>query len=227
MPSAIDSRAAGETRPRPFVDRFTLWNRKLHYYLGLYFLFFVWLFAFTGLLLNHGAWRFFEFWPNRKVSTFERPIEPPSPGADRDRARDLMRQLAIDGEISWPNINSDPRRLAFRVSRPGQTFEIQADLDQRRAKIERTAINGWGTMRVIHIFTGVRWGDPKEQRDWILTTVWAISMDALAIGLIVMVLGSYYMWYVLKPKRRWGLVALGLGLASCGWFVFGVRWIYS
>ena len=28
-------------------------NRRAHYYLGLYFLFFLWLFAFTGLLLNH------------------------------------------------------------------------------------------------------------------------------------------------------------------------------
>ena len=32
------------------------WNRKLHFYLGLYFLFFLWLFSLTGLMLNHGQW---------------------------------------------------------------------------------------------------------------------------------------------------------------------------
>ena len=35
---------------------FETWNKKLHYYLGLYFLLFLWLFSFTGLLLNHPRW---------------------------------------------------------------------------------------------------------------------------------------------------------------------------
>src|SRR5512137_2416896 len=50
-----------------------LWNRKLHYYLGLFTLLFVWLFAFTGLLLNH-PWKFAEFWDSRQQSTSEREI---------------------------------------------------------------------------------------------------------------------------------------------------------
>jgi len=191
----------------------------------LYFLFFLWLFAFTGLLLNHGAWKFFEFWPNRKVTGWERQIEPPPAGSDRDRARDVMRQLGMAGEIGWPNPRVEPNHLNFRVSRPGQTFEIQADLNQRRVKVERTQINGWGTLRVLHTFTGVRLGEPREQRDWILTAVWALSMDALSVGLIVMVLGSLYMWWGLKPKRMPGLAALALGIAGCGWLVFGLRWI--
>jgi hypothetical protein len=46
-------------------------------------------------------------------------------------------------------------------------------------------------------------------------------MDALAIGLIVMVLGSYYMWYRLKKKRALGIVVLSAGVLSCGLFVSG------
>jgi hypothetical protein len=38
------------------VRDFERWNRKLHYYLGLYFLFFLWLFSATGLMLNHQQW---------------------------------------------------------------------------------------------------------------------------------------------------------------------------
>ncbi|HEX6070876.1 MAG TPA: hypothetical protein VFZ18_13670, partial [Longimicrobiaceae bacterium] len=37
------------------------WTRRLHYYLGLYFLLFIWLFSLTGLLLNHSDWGFAEF----------------------------------------------------------------------------------------------------------------------------------------------------------------------
>ena len=46
-------------------------------------------------------------------------------------------------------------------------------------------------------------------------------MDALAVGLLVMVFGSYYMWYRLKPKRTLGWIALSAGVISCGLFVFG------
>src|SRR4051794_33834212 len=113
-----------------------LWSRKLHYYLGLYFLFFVWLFAFTGLLLNHGSWQFAEFWPNRKVSNFERAIEPPAYGDREEQAKAVMRQLGIHGEIQWGSTTEE--RLEFQVNRPGQNFAVKADLGQRLARVERT-----------------------------------------------------------------------------------------
>jgi hypothetical protein len=79
-------------------------------------------------------------------------------------------------------------------------------------------------MHVLHTFIGVRQGDTRNARDWALTTVWALSMDAVAAGLIVMVLSSYVMWYQLKQKRRGGIIALGLGFVTCiaflrAWFV--------
>jgi hypothetical protein len=46
-------------------------------------------------------------------------------------------------------------------------------------------------------------------------------MDALAAALIVMVLGSYYMWYRLKAKRLLGVAVLAAGVLSCGVFVVG------
>ena len=46
-------------------------------------------------------------------------------------------------------------------------------------------------------------------------------MDALAAGLIVMVLGSYYMWWRLKTHKALGAAVLALGMASCGVFAAG------
>jgi hypothetical protein len=48
-------------------------------------------------------------------------------------------------------------------------------------------------------------------------------MDAVASGLIVMVVTSYIMWYQLKPKRRGGILALALAFLSCALFVAGLR----
>ena len=226
MPSVTDRIRVAESRRR-FADTFELWNRKVHFYLGLYFLFFLWLFAFTGLLLNHSGWRFQQFWPNRKISTFERQIQPPPSGSDLEQARDLMRQLGIQGEIAMPITRPAPDRLEFRANRPGHMSDVKADLKQGRATVGITNINFWGIIRVLHTFTGVRAADPGKERNWVLTTVWALSMDAVAAGLIVMVFGSLYMWWGLKRKRKLGMVALGLGIAVCGFFLFGLRWLYS
>ena len=54
-----------------------------------------------------------------------------------------------------------------------------------------------------------------------LTTVWVLAMDAMAAGLVAMVLGSYYMWYRLKAKRRLGLIVLAAGFLSCAAFLAG------
>ncbi|MCC6586965.1 MAG: hypothetical protein IT168_09765 [Bryobacterales bacterium] len=199
-----------------------IWNRKGHYYLGLYFLFFLWLFAFTGLLLNHG-WQFAEFWPNRTVTRFEREIQVPPTGADLNRARRAMSQLGITGEIEWTGESKDPALFQFRAVRPGKISTVAIDIARGNATVEQIAFNGWGTMRVLHTFTGVRRGDARNGRDWALTTVWVLAMDAVSAGLILMVLSGIYMWWRVPGKRRAGLAALMLGITLCGGFVFGLR----
>jgi hypothetical protein len=52
-------------------------------------------------------------------------------------------------------------------------------------------------------------------------------MDAIAAGVIFMVLTSFYMWWGLAGKRLFGLAALALGTAVCWLFVLGLQWIYA
>jgi hypothetical protein len=205
----------------------TRWNRKLHYYLGLYLLFFVWLFSCTGLLLNHSQWKFAEFWENRRQISEERDIAVPGAQGDLAQAQDLMHQLGIRGELEWTTTRKETNRFDFRVSRPGVIYEIKADFDRRKAAVQRIELNAWGVMRILHTFTGVRIDDSHaNQRDWIFTSLWAYAMDATAAGLILMVLSSYGMWFELPGKRRVGAVVLLLGVLSCGLFCFGLNWIF-
>jgi hypothetical protein len=227
MPSVTEQLTPEKNFFRRFADTFEVWNRRLHFYIGLFLLFFLWLFAFTGLLINHSSWTFAEFWPNRKQADAVQYIAHPPPGSDLEQAKDIMRQLGIEGEIEWATTRSDPSRFEFQVTRPRHGYQIIADLTQNRVTVHSYKLNVWGLMRVLHTFTGVRMGDPKNQRDWRLTTLWAYCMDAVAAGLIVMVLSSYYMWWVLIRKRTLGLISLGLGVASCGLFAIGLRWMTS
>lgn len=201
------------------------WNKKLHIYLGLYFLLFLWLFAFTGLLLNHPLWRFAAFWPQRVETSYERSIDPITAGGDLERARSVMRQLDLTGEIDWPPRQPGPDRLEFTVNRPGKMNRVSVDLAANRASVQHIEINAWGVMHVLHTFSGTRANNPEAKRDWSLTTLWVAAMDALAAGLIFIVLSSYYMWWRLRAKRRAGSFCLAAGVLACGFFAFGLSWL--
>ena len=199
---------------------FEKWNRKLHFYLGLYFLFFLWLFSLTGLMLNHGHWLISLAANERKETRSETSIQTPAGATQADRVNDVMQQLRLEGEIDLP-ATQPPGQLAFNVSRPSDANQVRVDLAQNRASIQHFDNSGWATFRIFHTFSGSRFNQPSSQRDWMLTTVWVVAMDAMAAGLIVMVLGSYYMWYRLKAKRRLGVIVLAAGVLSCTAFLAG------
>src|SRR5262245_6858244 len=198
------------------------WNRRLHYYLGLYFLFFLWLFSLTGLLLNHPRWSLSRI-PNDPNPEYERSIEPPAGRTDPVRASDVARQLRLKGEIDWPQPPPAPGRLDFNIAYPRRAAQVKVDLARNRATVREFDRSVWSALRISHTFSGWRYSAPGTRRDWLLTSMWVVAMDALAGGLLVMVFGSYYMWYRLKSNRTLGWIVLAAGFASCGLFVFGLR----
>ena len=229
MPSATEPTGPGTS---PDVARFRArlerWNRKLHFYAGLFLLFFTWLFAFSGLLLNHPNWSFAEFWTNRKETNYVRRITVPGPEVKGDlgQARAIFRQLGIGGEIMWTTTRANPNLFEFQVRRPGHFFFIKADLAEKRVTVRQSEVNLWGVIKALHTFTGVQMDDARNSRDWVLTSWWAFSMDAVAAGLIFMVLSSLYMWFELPQKRLPGALVLGLGSLICGLFCVGLRWLF-
>jgi hypothetical protein len=229
MPSSAEPSGPGSSPKVPrFRPGFEPWNRKLHFYVGLFLLFFIWLFAFSGLLLNHPSWSFTDFWKNRKPTNYEREITAPGPEVKGDlgQAQAILRQLGIRGEILWTTTRTDANQFDFQVRRPGHYFFIQADLARKRVTVQQDDVNLWGVIMALHTFTGVQMDDPRNSRDWALTSVWAYSMDAVAAGLIFMVLSSLYMWFKLPQKRLVGAVVLGLGSLICGLFCVGLRWLF-
>lgn len=198
------------------------WTRRMHFYLGLYFLLFIWLFSISGLVLNHGKWEFADYWPDREESTATRAIEVPAATGDLAIARDLMRQLGLSGEVNRTERKAGGDEFAFQATRPGHVFDVEANLATGRAEVKQVRVNVWGIMSALHHFTGVKIGEPERQRDWSLTTVWIVAMDAIALGLIVLVASGLYLWYHLKHKRALGVVAVAAGTLCCGFFLFGL-----
>jgi len=202
------------------TKRLETWNRRFHFYLGLYFLFFLWLFSLSGLMLNHGQWQVSLAANGRTEQRYERSIEPPVGATEKDRARHVMLQLAIVGELDMPA--QRPGELSFNTSRPSDSSQVRVDLVQNRAIVQHFTTGHLSRFRNLHTFSGSRYNQPASERDWVVTTIWVVAMDALAAALMVMVFGSYYMWWRLKKRHGLGLAALLLGFLACGWFVAGI-----
>ncbi len=195
-----------------------VWNRRLHYYLGLYFLFFLWLFSLTGLMLNHQQW--FTDLYERRQSSYDVPIETLVGDTQLELTRDAMRQLSLQGEIDWPAAQP-VGHLDFSVSRPNGSAQVRVDVNAKKAYVREFENGHLHAFQILHTFSGSRFNQPASRRDWVMTSIWVFAMDALSAGLIVMVLGSYYMWWRLKKRKALGAMVLCAGAASCAVFLLG------
>jgi hypothetical protein len=213
---AVPSEVGRDRRP----DRLRTWNRKLHYYLGLYLLLFLWLFALSGLVLNHPRWTAGQFWSRRHETVSEHTIRQDPAGTDEELTTGIMRELALVGEPGALRRDSTGSRFEFQVVRPGRVYRVAADLSARRASVTEIRLDRWGAIDALHKLTGVRLDKPQERREWIMTRLWSLAMDALAIGLLVLVATGLYLWYRLGTNRVGGIVALALGAICCAFFLF-------
>jgi len=232
MPSPFDSERPPEVWPegvkarrRSWGETINVWNAKLHYYSGLCLLLFIWLFSFTGLVLNH-RWAISNFWPKRVESTFTQKVQPPGVNSGMARAEDLMRQLHLRGEVVVTDSPAHPEQFDFRVYKPALMTDIRVDLRNNEATVHQIRLNVWGLMETLHTFDVEKREGASTPRTWLLSKIWCFTMDAVAVGLIVMVLSSYYMWFRLRKIHLWGWIALASGFAVCGFFVAGLNWLH-
>ena len=198
------------------------WNRKLHIYVGLYFLFFIWLFAFSGLLLNHPQWEVFQFWQNRKEQTTMHTFQPLITVDDFARAEEVAQKLDLVGEIEAVKIFPRENQFRFRVLRPGKIKDVMVSVETWQAEVKTITTSAWGIIHFLHQYNGVRMDDDQEKRDWFVTTLWVVAMDGLCFGLMFLTLSSLYMWYQIRKKRRIGITILGVGVFCCGFFALGI-----
>jgi len=209
--------------PSVIGDWLRRWNRKLHIYVGLYFVLFTALFAISGLALNRSTWAVFA--GGAAKSELEREIDSPSGETQLARARDLMSQLGVSGEIHQIEVPKDVDGLNVWVLRPNRLVIIRARLGERIASVEIQRRAAWDAIRGLHEFTGQSRFDPSVRRDWWLTTVWAIAIDALSLGAIFLVASGIWMWLQLRQKRIGGSIALAGGCLVLFVFLVALKWL--
>jgi hypothetical protein len=196
----------------------TYWNRSLHIHLGLFLLLFLWLFSFSGLLLNHRNWETFKFWEKREEIKTTVPISIPE-GRETDAVlKSAISQLKIAGEVS--NVKTWPDSIHFTVALPGLVRNLQVDFTSGICTQKEIKLNWSGKIQALHTFNGTNKRKTDPQTNWLITRIWRLSMDGIAIGMILLCASSWVMWYRIKENYTWGWVILISGFGVAGYFVF-------
>ncbi len=203
----------------PSSQVFEKWNKKIHIYLGLYLLLFLWLFSVSGLFLNHPKW----FGGRPQRTTIETQVEMLESGDQLSKARHLMGQLNLIGEAIFRG-DQKPGQFAFIAMRPDERTFVIVNLENQLAKVTHVEGNVGQMLGNLHTFSGVRpiWGERESVRDWLPTRIWSFSIDALAVGVILLVASSLYMGFRQKEKRIPVTISLVIGIAVCSFFIWGL-----
>lgn len=191
------------------------WNRKIHIYLGLYLLFFMWLFGFSGLLLNH-HWEFANFWENRIETGYDKTIQISEERDQEALVHEIMNKLNLNGSVNNLIFSTDSVFFNFVISKPGTRYVVKANLNNGKIMITETKLNNWGIMRILHTSRNPSSKEQSERYPSIIASIWSISLDIVSVGLIVMCLGGWYVWMQAQRKRFYlGLVSITGGFILC------------
>ena len=191
-------------------------NRRLHIHLGLLLLLFIWLFSLSGLILNHGNWKFASFWDERQENKIDFTV-PLSVLNDPNPEKGVMEFLKISGEVQQQKRTSE--MLEFRVQSPGIVRELSINLTSGSGTEKVLKYNLWGKLRTLHTFNGMSKENPSQSPNWVITTIWRFTMDGIAIGLIIICLSSWIMWFKVRKEYRLGYIILASAFAMAGYFI--------
>ena len=192
-------------------------NRRIHIHLGLLLLLFIWLFSLSGLILNHGNWKFASFWDERQESKIDFTV-PLSAINDSDPEVEVMEFLKLSGEVQHQKRTSE--LLEFRVESPGTVRDLSVDLTNGVGTQRVLKYNIWGKWRTLHTFNGMNKESPSQSPNWLITNIWRFTMDGIAIGLIITSLSSWIMWYNVRKEYKLGYSILAASLGVAGYFLF-------
>ena len=193
-------------------DRF---NRRLHLYLGLSLLPWFFVYGVSSAPFSHA--QYFNQLDKAKglpdwTPRFERPYDVPVPegGNLRTLAARIVKDAGIDGAFGAYRLG--PNRINVYVHTFWRATQIQYRLDEKKLVAEDRRFR-WD-----HFLTGLHARGGFEQ-EGLLQNSWSVVVDLVSLGMPVWIASGIYMWWNLRPVRRWGWLALGAGCASFAFFL--------
>jgi hypothetical protein len=137
-----------------------------------------------------------------------------------ERAKAILPQVAVSGEIGFLRYVSSTRHLIFPVSKAGSESTIDVDIEARTATVKRRSMNLWESLSYLHKMPGPH--NVAIRGNWIGTQVWRWFADATIYVLLFVSVSGVYLWWAIKAERRIGAALLGAGAVTLLGLIFAI-----
>lgn len=206
----------------PAEKAFYRWTRDLHLYLGLFVSPFVVAFAASVFFLNHakvdtGAATSVTTVRDVTIST---GLESARGREAVDRARHIVDQVGVTGEIGFVRYLRKEQRIVIPVSKPGLEIVVDVDISTRTAIVARRTTRMLEAVAYLHKSPGPHNADLRG--NWLWTRVWRWLADGTVYLVLFISATGLYLWFSIKAERRIGFVLLGAGMISFAGFLYGL-----
>ncbi len=194
----------------------------MHLYFGLFISPFLLLFAASVFFLNHAKVAADQFTSVETVQNVRVPADlDMARGRDAvDRAKEMLPQLHVTGEIGFTRFVAKTRHLVFPVSRPGLEVSVDVDVDARSAVVSRRSTGMLEAFAYLHKMPGPH--NAALRGNWIWTQVWRWFADATVYLVMFVSLTGIYLWYAIRAERRIGLALLSAGAMTLLGLIYAV-----
>jgi hypothetical protein len=198
-----------------FVERtFYRWTRDLHLYCGLFVSPFVIAFAVSVFFLNHAK---VDMGAVTSVTTFRDVRIPEATETARgreavERARQIVDQVGMTGEIGFVRYVSRDRRLVIPVSKPGIESIVDVDIVTGTVTVSRRATSKLESVAYLHKSPGPHNADVRG--NWLWTRAWRWLADGTVYLVLFISATGLYLWFTIKAERRIGWAVLGAGAVT-------------
>ncbi|MEP6917797.1 MAG: PepSY-associated TM helix domain-containing protein [Acidobacteriota bacterium] len=190
------------------------WIRDLHLYFGLFVSPFILVFAASVFFLNHGKVVATASSPPETFRGLRIPegIEQLQGREAVDRAREILPQVGLTGEIGFLRVLRKEGHLVFPVSKPGFDATVNVDVASRSAVVSRRTSGWWEALAYLHKSPGPH--NVNLRGNWFWTRAWGWLADTTIYLTLFISISGLYLWYAIKAERIAGLWLLGAGAAS-------------
>lgn len=194
------------------MRRFYRWTRDLHLYLGLFVSPLVVVFAVSTLILNHPGLHAQQPAGRSGTSTETFHVRAPDRPITMEKAKEILRQVHVTGEIDYlRHATADPR-LTIPVTKPGEITRVEVDLLTGTATVERRPQGLAEVLIYLHKMPGPH--NAMFRGNWLYTVWWSAMADGFVYAVLFLTLSGLFLWWKIKSDRMIGWALLGTGAMS-------------
>lgn len=194
-----------------------LFLRRLHLYLGLALLPWLFMYGLSSLPFAHNQYfqkrdaaKQLPLWTVRESRPFDRPV-PADPAARRDFARQLLQEAGIR-QPNFGTYQPNPNTLQIFAFSFLKSERLIYALDRKTLTVEERRF------RFDQFLTGWHARGGFEQDGW-LSKSWGVVVDVVCVALLLWVATGLYLWWGVPSARRWGAATILAGAAAFAIFV--------